>query len=109
MQACEDVGLQGIGAGAEISRYLGVDYSASVAVSGLRLTRRKRWVKAKGKVKKARQLRKAAGEVGVAWAAGPGAAVRWGSEVYGVNGSVLEANRKITGAAVLPGGACAEV
>ena len=52
MQACEDVGLQGIGAGAKISRHLGVDYSASVAVSGLRPTRRKKWVKAKGKVKK---------------------------------------------------------
>ena len=98
---CGKEGLLGKGEGAEVSKYMGVDYSAAVQVSGFRPARGKRWKAVKGKVKRARQLRRAGVDVGGIWAAGPGASMGYGAEVYGVNGGVLEAYRESSGAAAL--------
>ena len=91
---CGKAGLLGKGEGAKVSKYMGVDYSAAVQVTGFRPARKKRWNAARGKAKRARRLRRAGADVGGVWAAGPGASMAYGAEVYGVNGGVLEAWRK---------------
>ena len=101
VRECEKEGLLGKGEGASVSKYMGVDYAAAVQVTGFRPARKKRWEAAKKKVRRARQLKKGGAEVGGIWAAGPGASMGYGAEVFGVNGGVLEAYRKVTGAAVL--------
>ena len=102
---CGKEGLIGKGEGAKISKYMGVDYSAAAQVTGFRPARKKRWRVAKAKVGRASRLRRAGADVGGVWAAGPGASISYGAEVYGVNGGVLEAYRRATGAAVLGGAA----
>ena len=86
LEACinegKRMGLGEKGEGADITRYMGVDYSAVTSVSGMKPTRKKRWVKAKEKVKRVRQLRKPGCEVGHIWASGPGASIGFGAEVY---------------------------
>ena len=104
LDAFRQLGMQDKGSGAAVARYLGVDYSAMRAVSGSQPTRRARQVKAKKKTKRAKQLKKAGADVTGVWMAGPATSVAFGAQVYGVNGSALEAARKICGSVVLPGG-----
>ena len=71
--------MQDKGSGAEVARYLGVDYSAIKLVSGSQPTRRGRQVKAKGKVKRAKMLSKAGADVTGGRMAGPATSVAFGA------------------------------
>ena len=108
LQSClasfRQLGLEDKGSGADVARYLGVDYSAIKLVSGSQETRRGRQVKAKSKVRRAKMLKKAGADMTGVWMAGPSTSVAFGAQVYGVNGSALERARKICGSVVLPGG-----
>ena len=103
LAALEERGLKGKGSGAKVVRYLGIDASASVQVTGWRATRKARHQKAKKMKRRGIQTRKAGAQIQGVWMAGPVCSMGFGAEVYGVNGAVLEAARKTSGAVVLLG------